>query len=228
MGSAVPSNNKSVMNIAVVVIATGKYDVFIKPLEESINKHFMKGHNVEVFIFSDQLGDFYMEHKPFPYPTLMRYHQFNKQKDILKTFDYIFYCDVDMLFCGPVGDEILSDGLTACIHPFVESRSFKNTFELNKESTAYTEDIKTYCCGGFQGGTSEAFLNMSQTIADNIDIDLDKGIVARWHDETHYNKYLTLNKPSKILSRDYCTPEKEKNESSKLLCLDKDHLKVRI
>ena len=215
------------MRIAIVIICTGSYGVFLNPLKESIKKHFMKGNFAEVFVFGDQLGDFYMEHKPFPYPTLMRYHQFNKQKDILKKFDYIFYCDVDMLFCGDVGEEILSEGLTACIHPFSESRSFKNTFELNKESTAYTEEIETYCCGGFQGGTSEAFLKMSQEIADNIDKDLEKGIIARWHDETHYNKYLTKVKPSKILSRDYCTPEKEQNDNSKLLALDKCHKEIR-
>ena len=215
------------MSVAVVIICTGSYYVFLNPLKESIKKHFLKNNFVEVFTFGDQLGDFYMEHKPFPYPTLMRYHQFNKQKDILKSFDYIFYCDVDMLFCGDVGEEILSEGLTACIHPFAESRSFKNTFELNKESTAYTEDITTYCCGGFQGGTSDAFLKMSQEIADNIDKDLEKGIIARWHDETHYNKYLTLNKPSKILSRDYCTPEKELNTNTKLIALDKNHKEIR-
>ena len=215
------------MNIGILIIATGKYDVFLKPLIESINKYFLVNHKVTIFTFGDKNNTFKMEHKPFPYPTLMRYHQFNKQKDILSKMDYIFYCDVDMLFVGDVAEEILSDGLTACIHPFSESRSFKNTFELNKKSTAYTEEIKTYCCGGFQGGTSEAFLTMSKTIADNIDIDLEKGIIARWHDETHYNKYLTENKPSIILSRDYCTPEKEQNENSKLLALDKDHKEIR-
>ncbi len=215
------------MNIAMAVIATGKYNVFLKPLIDSIVKFFLKSHKITIFTFGDKDCTFYMKHKPFPYPTLMRYHQFNKQKDILKTFDYIFYSDVDMLFCKDVGSEILGDGLTACIHPYSGSRNFKNTFELNKESTAYSEDIETYCCGGFQGGTSKSFLKMSQEIADNIDKDLDRGIIARWHDETHYNKYLTEVKPSLILNRDYCTPEKDQNNNSKLIALDKNHKEIR-
>lgn len=215
------------MNIGILLIATGKYDVFIKPLTDSIVKHFLKKHEVTIFTFGDKNCTFYMKHKPFPYPTLMRYHQFNKQAEVLSKMDHLFYCDVDILFVGDVGDEILSDGLTACIHPYSESRSFKNTFETNKESASYTEEIETYCCGGFQGGTSEAFLRMSKTIAEAVDMDLEKGIIARWHDETHYNKYLTLCKPSKILSRDYCTPEKEQNVNSKLLALEKNHLEIR-
>jgi|TARA_Y100000310_G_scaffold169451_2_gene169508 histo-blood group ABO system transferase len=215
------------MEVGVLIISTGKYDVFLQPLAESIAKHFLLAHEVTIFSFGDKNCKFHMDHKPFPYPTLMRYHQFNKQKDELSKMDYLFYCDVDMLFVRDIGSEILSDGLTACIHPYSESRSFKNTFELNKNSTAYTEDIDTYCCGGFQGGTSEAFLRMSEQIAMAIDIDLQNGIVARWHDETHYNKYLTINKPSKILSRDYCTPEKERNIDSKLLALDKEHEEIR-
>ena len=220
------------MNIGVLIIATGNYTQFLNPLMDSIVKYFLKGNRVSIITYSDKKPrTFKMDHKPFPYPTLMRYHQFNKSKDLLKTFDYLFYIDADMLFCSQVGNEILGDGLTAITHPYSESRNMRNTFENNKDSTAYLEDvskINPYCCGGFQGGTSEAFLKMSKVIADNIDKDLEKGIVARWHDETHYNKYLTKVKPSLILSSDYCTPEKEKNEKSKLIALDKNHKEIRL
>lgn len=37
--------------IGVLVIATGKYDMFIPPLFKSIKKHFMTNHEVTVFIF---------------------------------------------------------------------------------------------------------------------------------------------------------------------------------
>jgi len=218
------------MNIGVLIISTGGYFKFIPALEESIKKYFLVNHNVFIHHFSDKQRGFFMKHEPFPYPTLMRYHQFIKQKEVLSKMDYLFYLDADMLIVDYVGDEILGNGLTAIEHPYSESRSKKNTYELDEKSTAYLEDtslINPYCCGGFQGGTSEAYLEMSELIASRVDEDNKNGIVARWHDETHYNKYLTEVRPSVILSRDYCTPEKEKNDNSKILALDKNHKEVR-
>jgi histo-blood group ABO system transferase len=218
------------MNVGILIIATASYTKFVPALEASIKKYFLVNHNVFIHYFSDKMMGFYMKHEPFPYPTLMRYHQFIKQKDVLSKMDYLFYLDADMLVVGEVGDEILGDGLTAITHPYSESRSKKNTYELNEKSTAYLEDtnlINPYCCGGFQGGTSEAYLKMSEEIASRVDKDNNNGIVARWHDETHYNKYLTEVRPSIILGRDYCTPEKEQNENSKILALDKNHKQIR-
>ena len=44
--------------------------------------------------------------------------------------------------------------------------------------------------GGIHGGTANAFLEMSEVLNRNIQIDLENGIVAKVHDQSHINKYL--------------------------------------
>ena len=67
--------------IGLLIIATGKYDRFVPPLHESVQKHFMLKHDVSVFVFTDKtlpakngLVVIQQDHEPWPNPTLKRYH----------------------------------------------------------------------------------------------------------------------------------------------------------
>ena len=226
--------------ITILVIATNKYIEFVPPLIESIQSHFLKGCEKQVVLFTNmdyERKDAYIipiQHKPWPYMTLNRYFIFDMFKDYYKHSDCIFYIDADMLVVNDVGEEILGSGITAITHPYSPSRNISNTYETNKLSTAYVEDtslINPYCCGGFQGGGAEAYLKMCKVLRDNIIKDAENGIIARWHDETHFNKYLTENRPTILLSRDYCTPESEwksnPSDNIKVLALDKNHKDYR-
>ena len=224
--------------IGLLVIATGKYDVFIPPLFKSAKKYFMKNHEVTMFVFTDKdmpkkdgLVAFEHNHEPWPNPTLKRYHVFDKHREELLNMDYLFYCDADMLFVSEVGDEILPDtdsGLVATEHPgFFGGR--RGTYETNPDSTAYIskEEGECYFAGGFNGGTSEAFLNMSREIKNRVEKDLEKNIIAIWHDESHLNRYMIDNQP-KILNPSYCYPESWNIPfEKKLLALDKNHSEIR-
>jgi histo-blood group ABO system transferase len=226
--------------IGIMVIATGKYDQFIPPLYKSVQKYFMKNHEVKMFVFTDSdnipVNDMIVkiqhEHKPWPGPTLARYETFFKHKDILSQMDYLFYCDADMRFVAEVGDEILpepdSNGLVGTEHPgFFGGR--RGTYETRPESTSYVapEEGKIYYAGGFNGGTSEAFLKMSEVLSDNINKDLDKGITPIWHDESAVNRYF-IDNPPKTLNPSYCYPENWNIPfEKKLLALDKNHKEIR-
>jgi len=67
---------------------------------------------------------------------------------------------------------------------------------------------------------------MSETLSANVDKDLENGIIARWHDESHMNRYFLDHEPTIILDPGYCysncsghiLPYKQK-----ILALDKDH-----
>ena len=159
-------------------------------------------------------------------------------EDLLKKYDYIFYLDADMGIVDYVGEEVLTDRL-GVQHPgfFAENKKQgtpdEKVYENGLKSTAYTkkEDIKQYCCGGFNGGSSKEFLKMSQTIVNNINKDMENEIMALWHDESHLNRYFVDNPPTKTLDCGYCAPESawEIPFPKKVLALDKsvDKLKGR-
>lgn len=194
---------------ALIVISTGeKYCKYIEQLVESAKKFFVPH---EIILFTDSSKTFgvyrqvYNATSGFPNATLMRYHIILTQEEILCKFKYIFYCDVDMQFVDVVGNEIFSSGITAALSPgFVFQEP---SLESNTQSTAYTPRVNQYYCGGFNGGTSSAFLEMSRVLRHNIDIDLKNNIIAKHNDESHLNKYLYRNPPTRVLSPSYCYPE---------------------
>ena len=228
------------MKIGLLVIATGKYTQFIPPLFKSVQKHFMNGHEVNIFVFTDGkipenniIKRVEQKHLGWPNATLKRYHVFDKNKDTLSKMDYLFYCDADMKFIADVGDEILpeksSNGLVGTEHPGFHGGR-RGTYETRKESTAYVSPNEgvTYCAGGFNGGTSKAFLRMSKTIKERVDKDLEKDVIAVWHDESQMNRYFIDNVP-KVLNPGYCYPESWNIPfDKKLLALDKNHSEIRV
>jgi hypothetical protein len=128
-----------------------------------------------------------------------------EQEWLLQKYDCLFYCDVDMRFVAPVTeDEIFSNGITAVQHPSYVG--VRGTPEDRPESTAYLPHIRTYFAGGFVGGAAIDFLHMAATIDRNVAIDTHHGIVARYHDESHMNRYLYDHPPAKVLTPSFCYP----------------------
>jgi len=202
------SQNETLM----MLITTGeKYCKYLKPLIDSARKY-MSGHDVMAFTdTSDDLGPNVIKvphkHLGFPMASLMRYHTFLEQKSIIARYKNVFYMDVDCLFVRHVGSEIFSNGITAVLHPW---HGFGGTsFEDRKESMAYVDLARrpTYFQGCFQGGSTAAFLEMAGVLARNTDIDLSNGIIAKYHDESHLNRYLLDHPPSKVLPTTYCFVE---------------------
>jgi histo-blood group ABO system transferase len=229
------------MKIGVLIIATNKYTDFLKPLIESADSFFLKNIDVTYFVFTNKDIDIqtnrkvtkvFTNHKEWPWMTLGRYRIFADNYDKLSDMDYLFYCDADMRFVGHVGVEILGDRV-GTIHPgyFSNPHSSNNALEKRSESLAYLppNTIRHYYAGGFNGGTSEEFLKMSNIISNNIDIDLNNhNIIAVWHDESHMNKYFFENRPTLELSPSYCYPESWNIPFDKiLLALDKNHNEIR-
>lgn len=222
-------------NIGLLIVATGKYIQFVPPLIQSAQKHFCKNHEVSYFVFTDQQLDFSERvtrveqmRMGWPYDTMNRYHIYYKNQDLFANQDFLFAIDADMLFVGDVGDEILGD-LVAVLHPgFVNKRG---SYETDARSLAYVgeQEGAYYFAGGFYGGTRDAMLSLFQTNIRNIDIDLKQGIIALWHDESHWNRYCIDHPPSVILNPSYCYPENwHLPYPKKLLALDKNHSEFQI
>lgn len=223
--------------VGLLVMATGKYIIFVDPLVKSAEKYFCKNHDVTYFVFTsstfvDEENPFYQEgnvvylYQPrlgWPYDTMMRFHVYYKHRELLSTQDYLFACDADMLFVGEVGDEILGERV-ATMHPGFVGR--RGSYDTNPLSNAYISDDEgeIYFAGGFYGGTAEEVLKIAKTNADNIDDDLTRNIIAVWHDESHWNRYCIDHPPTVILNPSYCYPERwSLPYPKKLLALDKNH-----
>ena len=218
-------------NIGVLVIATDKYSTFVPPLYASMKKYFMTKTKAEVtmFVFTDKdvQGGTNMvilpqKHAPWPSMTLKRYHIFSQNSSTLFTQDFLFYIDADSLFVDYVDDEILGD-LVATQHAgYFESERKDFTYDKNPVSTAYVSDEEgtAYYCGGFNGGKTKNFLQMAADMVTAIDINLKNDVVAEWHDESHLNRYLIDNPPTKVLHPAYCAHEgRFANYTPKILAL---------
>lgn len=222
-------------NIGLCITATGKYIQFVDPLIESAEKYFCKTHNVTYFVFTDsgrQSTDkvIYLYHPKigWPFDTMMRSKAYFTESEALKTQDYLYAVDADMLFVNVVGDEILGERV-ATIHPGQYWRKRPEyTYDTNPQSKAciYPHEGTHYFCGGFYGGNTEEFLKIVETISANIDDDLNRGVIACWHDESHWNRYCIDHKPTIILNAGYCycygvpfTP--------RLIPLEKNHNEMR-
>ena len=201
------------MKICILTIATNKYIQFVERLYNNIEENFLNGHEIECLLFtdheieesSDNVKISKIDHESWPMPTLKRYNYFTKEKDFISKFDYCFYFDVDMAVISKVGDEVLSD-LVATNHPYkINEKPEQYSYERRSESLAYVPlgEGTNYYAGGFNGGSTKEFLKMSEVIANRVNKDLDNGIVAIWHDESHMNRYLIDNPPTLKLTPSY-------------------------
>lgn len=162
------------------------------------------------------------ESQPWPIPTLLRYHLFLQQEEILKDYDYIFYCDVDMKFVNVVGDEILGKGLTAALHPgYATDKKVWPPYEPNKQSASFINRpglvinengkprfMPMYFAGGLQGGTSKEWFKAMRAMKDLIDKDMAHNYTPIWNDETAWNKYLERTPENlTVLTPSYIYPD---------------------
>lgn len=239
--------------IGVLLIATNKYKQFVQPLLDGIEKNFMTNHDVNIFLFTDEVKEheigrrgrlnIYQIKIPayrFPEATLYRYRIFEENKEALKGMDYLFYSDVDMGFVAPVGEEILHDGLTAVHHPGFFKNNGWGSGGCVKESLAYlpTEQRHNYCAGGFQGGRSGVYLTACNILNARIQDDEERRVQAEWHDETHWNWLLNCHQIAsgyKKLTPEYCMVEQYhlrklwgiENLQPKIIALAKNHEELR-
>jgi hypothetical protein len=224
--------------VTLNLIATNNYTVFLGDIIESARSMFVSDCELMFIVYTNSDQEFdspdikkvHIDNEPWPMPTLKRFHYFiSAKKEILES-DFSFYIDVDSIFRKPLtlSDMIKSDiGLIGTLHPgfvLVETWNPLGTPELNPRSRAFIEvgKNKHYFCGGFFGGDSNSFIKMSEKIKENIDLDLNDGIIAIWHDESHINRYFMDNPPDSILGVGFsCPSEYESIASPTIVFLDK-------
>lgn len=220
-----------VANVDLIVIATGRYKVFLGQFIESAYSH-VKGLR-GIYVLSDERPAITRTkihwlpwgHLPWPLPTLLRYRAIVGYQQEFPSEGVIVYVDVDMRFVGPVDFRGIT-GVFAVEHPgYVNAEPEKLPYETRPESAFALEATpgSKYFCGGVQGGDSSSFLGAVNELAAMIHTDLAKGVVPIWHDESAWNWWCANNPPNQVLSSDYCTPDNVAGPSARIIAISKNH-----
>lgn len=224
------------MKITLNLIATNRYISFLDVICPSIEEFFFPGEEITVIVHTNldlpENLNLYkrisfirneIQHEPWPLTTLKRFEYFLSTKAKLSESDYCFYVDVDSLFIKRISIDLPGCGMLGTIHPCLFQGS--GTPERTPESKACIPigSNSRYFCGGFFGGSSREFIKMSETILENIQDDLSRGVIAIWHDESHLNRYFFDNPPSGVLDHPFAVAENmtQVKDESGVLFLDK-------
>lgn len=212
------------MSIAVLYICTGKYDVFWSDFYTSSEEHFCNSEEKHYFVFTDSINiiDAHnvtvvcQDNLGWPFNTMYRYRNFLRIKDKLLDFDKVVFFNGNSLFIKDIKyEDFFGDNkdIVACIHPgFFNKPKESYTYENRVKSLAFISSKYFYVQGAINGGSSHVFMEVCEELANNIDNDLENGIVAVWHDESHWNAYLNNNYELikdmlHVLSPSYLYPE---------------------
>lgn len=229
--------------LAVVVIATGRYGRFVRPLWAGWREHYAGPSRLVLFTDDPTLADLPevvvvpTPHEPWPGPTLHRYRTFTAAADLLREFGHILYLDADMAVVGPLtpAEVCPPTGLLATVHPGYHLAGPLGLPHCHQpRSRAYVRpgSAASYYCGGVQGGNATAYLAAAEHLAGAIADDESRGVTATWHDESHWNRYLLNHPPERVLSPAFCVPEGHEVRLAgygrpRVVALNKDHRALR-
>jgi len=141
------------MKIGILYICIGKYDIFWKDFYISCEKNLLRGHEKHYFIFTDsnnifdwenndKIHIFPQENLGWPDNTLMRFHMFLSQRELLSKMDYLFFFNANIEIKKEIWEEILpkNEGLVVVKHPWYYNKStIEFPYDRNLLSMAYIE-----------------------------------------------------------------------------------------
>ncbi|XP_037348533.1 histo-blood group ABO system transferase 2-like [Talpa occidentalis] len=212
--------------VGLTVFALKKYVAFLKLFLETAEQHFMAGHRVTYYVFTDRPAD--VPHVPLApgrrlevleVPASKRWQDVSMRRMEMigraceqrfrREVDYLVCADVDMRFADHVGVEILAP-LFGTLHPgFYGAARRSFTYERRPKSRAYIpwDQGDFYYMGAFFGGSVAEVQRLTTACHRAMGEDKANGIEAVWHDESHLNRYLLDHKPTKVLSPEYMWDE---------------------
>ncbi|XP_034642598.1 histo-blood group ABO system transferase 2-like [Trachemys scripta elegans] len=208
--------------VGVATFAVKKYVRFIEGFLGSANKFFLSGHRVNFYLFTDHPEKVpSMKLAPekrlfvIPVQNYPRWQDISMNRmDIISSHirscwryevDYLYSMDIDVQLFEHIGVEII-DTLVGTISSwqYTEPRE-NNSYERRQESRAAIPigEGDFYYAASFYGGSVSEVYKLTTACYKGITEDRASGIEAKWHEESHLNKYLLYHKPTRLLSPEY-------------------------
>lgn len=219
--------------VSIVFIGTSNYTKFFKNWYSSIKNNFLNECDKTIFAFTDKIEDkifskpdvvtIKVPHKPWPYPTLMRFSFIKKIFDhkSFKESDFFLYLDADLIVQKNISlKDIFGNfdkDLVGVHHPgnfldpswnaFVTKGLSSSNVFLNTNETINTLKTKKYHQGCLWGGKKNKIIEMVNECNNSVLDDFDKSVIADWHDESHMNCYFLKNYHNlRTLSSEFAFP----------------------
>uniref|UniRef100_K7FA26 ABO, alpha 1-3-N-acetylgalactosaminyltransferase and alpha 1-3-galactosyltransferase n=1 Tax=Pelodiscus sinensis TaxID=13735 RepID=K7FA26_PELSI len=189
-----------------------RYIRFIQGFIGSANKYFLSGHRVNFYLFTDHpekvpAMELASEKHLFiiPIQNYSRWQDISMNRmDIISNYirsrwryevDYLYSMDIDLQLFEHIGVEIV-DTLVGTI---------PGTYERRPESQAAipSGEGDFYYAASFYGGSVSEVYKLTTACFKGVTEDRANGIEAKWHEESHLNKYLLYHKPTRLLSPEY-------------------------
>lgn len=102
------------------------------------------------------------------------------------------------------------------------------TWENKRTSAAFVsrKNKKKYVCGGIWFGDRNSIITMCKILNDRTQIDISHGVIARFHDESHLNWFLTTIADFQLLPPENCFAEGYANLrglSARVIAVEKEN-----
>lgn len=211
-----------VKDFTILLVATNNYVDYAHGLISSIHKNLFTESQGQVLIFTDQpdlfinsgssrveLQTIEIPSYGWPEATLLRYQFFENYWSSVKG-QIVMYIDVDTFIASEVQiydafPSLTESSIAMVRHPgfmrvslweALVARGPNGTWETNPQSTAFVNLFKrrTYVAGGVWLGNKDAIYKMIVNLRQNVEDDLSKDFIAKWHDESHLNYWAANNK----------------------------------
>ncbi|XP_060061802.1 alpha-1,3-galactosyltransferase 2 [Erinaceus europaeus] len=210
--------------IGLTVFAVGRYlEKYLARFLETAERHFMPGQHVVYYVFTERPA-------AVPHVTLgpgrrlrvQRVARERRWQDVsmgrMRTLHgalggrlgrearFVLCMDVDQHFSDAFGPEVLAESgaqLHACHYHWPR---WLLPFERDPRSAAAmaSDEGDFYYHAALFGGSVAALRRLTAHCAWGLRRDRARGVEARWHDESHLNKFFWLHKPAKVLSPEFC------------------------
>ncbi|KAK2106408.1 Alpha-1,3-galactosyltransferase 2 [Saguinus oedipus] len=119
---------------------------------------------------------------------------------------FVFCMDIDQYFSSAFGPEALAESVAQLHSWHYHWPRWLLPFERDARSAAALTrgEGDFYYHAAVFGGSVAALRGLTAHCALGLAWDRARGLEARWHDESHLNKFFWLHKPAKVLSPEFC------------------------